>query len=140
MTAIDNALRRSRSPWLVATVFVVAGVLHFTSAPFYLTMMPPWLPEHSLLIQLSGAAEILGGLGVLASQTRRAAGWGLIALLVAVFPANVQLLQNAIEAQASLLWITALVARLPLQFVIGRWVWRVAIRPRPPRAGAAVTG
>ncbi|MBI3792601.1 MAG: DoxX family protein [Gemmatimonadetes bacterium] len=119
-----------RGPIIVAIVFVSAGILHFVIEPFYLAMMPPWLPAHARLVQVSGIAEIVLGLGVLVDGTRRAAGWGLLALLVAVFPANVQMLLDAIAAHASTAWITALVARLPLQWVIGQWVWRVTLRRR----------
>ena len=115
---------------------MTAGILHFVIAPFYLAMMPPWLPAPAMLVQLSGVAEVLLGLGVLPDRTRVVAGWGLIALLIAVFPANVQMLLNAVAAQTSTLWLAALVARLPLQWVIGRWVWRVAIRTRPLQAGS----
>ncbi len=118
----------ARARLIVAVVFVLAGVLHFVIAPFYLAMMPPWLPAHALLVQVSGVAEIVLGLGVLIDRTRVMAGWGLLALLVAVFPANVQMLLNAIDAQASAVSITMLVLRLPLQWVIGRWVYRGVVR------------
>lgn len=131
---MSDFLRRghARARLIVAVVFVIAGVLHFVIPRFYLAMMPPWLPEHLFLVQLSGAAEIALGLGVLVDRTRVLAGWGLIALLVAVFPANVQMLLNALDAHASAVWLTALVLRLPLQWVIGRWVYRVAVQVRAP--------
>lgn len=131
---MSDFLRRghARARLIVAVVFVIAGVLHFVIPRFYLAMMPPWLPEHLFLVQLSGAAEIALGLGVLVDRTRVMAGWGLIALLVAVFPANVQMLLNALDAHASAVWLTALVLRLPLQWVIGRWVYRVAVQVRAP--------
>ncbi len=131
---MSDFLRRghARARLIVAVVFVIAGVLHFVIPRFYLAMMPPWLPAHLFLVQLSGAAEIALGLGVLVDRTRVLAGWGLIALLVAVFPANVQMLLNALDAHASAVWLTALVLRLPLQWVIGRWVYRVAVQVRAP--------
>ncbi len=122
----------ARARLIVAVVFVLAGVMHFVSAPFFLAMMPPWLPAHLLLVQVSGIAEIALGLAVLVDRTRVAAGWGLIALLIAVFPANVQMLLNAIATHASVVSITALVLRLPLQWLIGRWVYRVAVHVRAP--------
>lgn len=70
-------------------------------------------------------------LGLLIPATRVAAGWGLLALLVAVFPANVQMLLNASAAGASRFWLAALVARLPLQPLLGSWIFRAVIRARP---------
>lgn len=116
---------------LLAAVFLSAGVAHFTFPRFYLAMMPPWLPAHGALVALSGAAEVAGGIGVLLAGTRRAAGWGLIVLLVAVFPANVQMLLNAITAGASGGTIAALVLRLPFQPLLIWWVWRAAARLTP---------
>lgn len=80
----------------------------------------------------SGVAELAGAIGLVPRATRRAAGIGLIALLLAVFPANVQMLLDAIAADASPLWITALVARLPLQAVMIRWVHRATRTRRAP--------
>ena len=71
--------------WVLAVFFIGAGVNHFRHPAFYQAMMPPWLPWPDALILISGVAEILGGLGVLVPRARRFAGWGLIALLVAVF-------------------------------------------------------
>ena len=124
---------------VLGAAFVSAGVAHFAAPQVFLAMMPPWLPAHGPLVALSGVAEIAGGLGVLVDRTRRGAGWGLIVLLVAVFPANLQMLLNAIAASASGGSVTALVARLPLQPLLIWWVWRVTVRespPREPRAGA----
>ena len=115
---------------LIAAIFVGGGVLHLVKPEAYLRMMPPWLPAAMALVLISGVFEIVGGVGVLMPATRVAAGWGLIALLVAVFPANVQMLLNARATHASALWMSGLVARLPLQAVMIYWVFRVTIRPR----------
>ena len=115
---------------LIAAIFVGGGVLHLVKPEAYLGMMPPWLPAAMALVLISGVFEIVGGVGVLVPATRVAAGWGLIALLVAVFPANVQMLLNARATHASALWMSGLVARLPLQAVMIYWVFRVTIRPR----------
>lgn len=108
----------------LAGFFVVAGALHFVVPAFYLAMMPPWVPAHRELVIASGIAEIAGGLGVLGDRWRRPAGIGLLLLLLAVFPANLQMLLNARAAgePEGLLW-----ARLPLQLVFLWWVWRVAV-------------
>ena len=115
---------------LIAAIFVGGGVLHLVKPEAYLRMMPPWLPAAMALVLISGVFEIAGGVGVLVPATRVAAGWGLIALLVAVFPANVQMLLNARATHASALWMSGLVARLPLQAVMIYWVFRVTIRSR----------
>lgn len=116
---------------VLAGFFVVAGVMHFVVPDFYLAMMPPWLPAHQELVVASGVAEIAGGLGVLSRRWRRAAGVGLLLLLVAVFPANIQMLLDARTAgePTTLLWL-----RLPLQPLFMWWVWRVCLREsdRPP--------
>ena len=84
--------------------------------------MPPALPAPRLLVLLSGVAEVAGGLGLLLPATRRWAAWGLLVLLVAVFPANVHMLRlaSALHIPAWVLW-----ARLPLQPLLMWAVWRV---------------
>lgn len=71
-----------------AIFYVVAGALHFVKTDADLRIMPPYVPWHLSMVRISGVFEILGGLGLLVSQMRRAAAWGLVALLIAVFPAN----------------------------------------------------
>ena len=107
----------------LALLFVGAGVLHFVRPEIYLRIMPPALPAPRLLVLLSGVAEVAGGLGLLLPATRRAAGWGLLALLAAVFPANVYMvgLAGALHIPAWVLW-----ARLPLQPLLMWLVWRAA--------------
>lgn len=80
-------------------------------------------------MHLSGAAELAGGLGVLMPTVRVAAGWGLLALLLAVFPANVHMLLEAHATGATSWWLAALTARLPMQPLLMWWVWRATIRP-----------
>ncbi len=109
---------------LLAGIFAFAGVMHFVIPASYVGIMPPWLPWHRGLVYLSGVLEIAGGVGLLIPRTRRAAGIGLILLLIAVWPANLQMVLNARTATApawhqALLWL-----RLPLQLVLVWWVWR----------------
>jgi uncharacterized membrane protein len=85
---------------LAAGLYIAAGTLHFTRPQFYLKIMPPYIPWHVAMVRISGVAEILGGLGLLSSECRRAAAWGLIALLIAVFPANLYMVTNPIETGA----------------------------------------
>ena len=110
---------------LLATSFVVAGANHFVSPELYLGIMPPYLPFPLALVYLSGLFELLGGVGVLVPRFRKAAGWGLIALLVAFFPVHVYMVAESerFTAQGIPLW--ALYARLPLQLVLIAWVYWV---------------
>ena len=104
-------------------------MLHFILPHRFEEIVPPWLPHASWMVRLSGIAEIVGGLGLIISSTRAAAGWGLILLLVAVFPANVQMLKLAMHAaETSRLWLVALWVRLPLQVALIWWVYKSAIR------------
>ena len=76
---------------LLAIFFAAAGINHFAHPALSARIVPPWLPARALLVQISGVFEILGGIGMLLPKTRRFSGVGLIALLVAVFPANLQM-------------------------------------------------
>ena len=110
------------SLYLLAALFVGAGLLHLLRPAPYLRIVPPALPAPRRLVLLSGVAEVAGGLGLLRPATRRWAAGGLVALLLAVLPANVYMLQ--MHAQVHLpAW--ALWARLPLQPLLMWWVWRV---------------
>lgn len=96
-------------------------------------MMPPWLPAHEMLNWISGAAEILGGIGVLISRTRRTAGFGLIFLLIAVFPANLHIALNGWPGMDIPQWV--LFARLPFQLLFIAWVaWSCEIWRKYPYA------
>ncbi len=116
----------SRSRLLLGAFFIGAGLLHFAKPEPYESIVPDALPVHRELVYLSGAAEVLGGAGVLSDRTTWWAGWWLIATMIAVLPANVNM---AIEAERfravpePLLW-----ARLPLQAALVYWIWRVAVR------------
>jgi uncharacterized membrane protein len=107
---------------VLAAFYTYAGVGHFTNEAFFLRIVPPWLPAPLLMVQISGVAEIAGGLGILIPQLRRAAGIGLLALLVAVYPANIHMALNP-EDYADLGSPAAFYFRLPLQFVAFAWTW-----------------
>jgi uncharacterized membrane protein len=133
-TPDTTAARASR--WVLAAGFVFAGVMHFAITGQYVHIMPPWLPLHRELVLLSGVCEVAGGFGLLVPRTRRAAAIGLVVLLVAVFPANVQMLLNARASHAPALAEGLLWARLPLQVALIAWVAAAAGLRR--RRGAAV--
>ncbi len=112
----DDRLRAGALVGLAA-VFAVAGTLHFARPRMFEAIVPPSLPAPRALVAVSGAAEVLGGLGLLVGPTRVLAAWGLIALLLAVFPANVFMARQAHRFR-SLAPPWALWARLPLQPVL----------------------
>jgi uncharacterized membrane protein len=115
--------RRARaiSRWLLTLFMVGAGINHFVSSAPYVGMMPAALPAPLTLVYISGIAEILGGLGLILPATRRLAAWGLVVLLVAVFPANLNMAVNHLPLGARELPPWALWARLPLQGVLIWW-------------------
>ncbi len=111
-----------------AALFFIAGVLHFVMPGFFDRIVSPWVPNARLATYISGAFEIAGAIGLLIPATRVAAAWGLIALLAAVLPANVHMLNQARAVDASAGYIAGLWIRLPLQPLLMWWVWRAAIR------------
>ncbi|RKQ91187.1 putative membrane protein [Solirubrobacter pauli] len=111
---------------VVGVSFIATGVLHFVRPKLYEAIMPRYLPAHRELVLASGVAEIAGGAGVLHPSTRRAAGWWLVATLVGVFPANVEMAlhpERFRKIPKSLLY-----ARLPLQGAMIASVWKTALR------------
>lgn len=107
--------------YLLCVFFVLAGLNHFINPAFYLKMMPPYLPWHLSLVYLSGLFEVALGVLLLVPALTRVAAWGLIALLVAVFPANIQMAINPHlypDIHPLVLWL-----RLPLQVVFVAWAY-----------------
>ncbi len=113
-------MRRIFSLAALALFFGLAGLNHFWNPQPYLAMMPPYLPFHEALNFISGTAEIAGALGLLIPALRRAAAWGLMALLIAVFPANIHVAIHGWNGVSLPVWV--LWARLPLQFLLLAWV------------------
>jgi uncharacterized membrane protein len=121
---------------LLSIGFITAGLLHFLATQSYTGIVPSYLPAHRALVLISGIAEIAGGVGLVDPRTRRAAGRGLMLLLVLVFPANLDMAlhPDRHSIPAGLLW-----ARLPVQGLLIWWVHRAAAQP-DARAHAAATG
>lgn len=123
---------------LLSVAFITTGVLHFLHPETYEQIVPDAMPAHHAIVLVSGAAEIAGGVGVAFARTRVVAGIWLAALLVLVFPANVNMAVNSqrfASIAPALLW-----ARLPLQGLLIWWAWR-ATHPRQeaqPPPGAPV--
>jgi uncharacterized membrane protein len=124
--------------WLLGVLFVLAGANHFLHTDFYVSIMPPYLPWHRELVYLSGVAEIALGALFLIRKFKAIAAWGLIALLIAVFPANLHMALHAEHyprISPIALWI-----RLPLQGVLIALVWFAGVwasrsEPRPSGSG-----
>lgn len=108
---------------VLALAMIVVGVAHFAVPEPFLAIMPSALPYHLALVYISGVFEVLGGAGLLIPRTRKAAGWGLIALYIAVFPANVNQLVNRIPLGDEPPPEWALWVRLPLQLVLIAWAY-----------------
>jgi uncharacterized membrane protein len=111
---------RSRS---LAIFWLVAGTMHFVVPKYYQDIVPPPLDKRKQeIVAISGVAELLGGLLVISERTRGLARWYLLALLAAVYPANVHMALNAErfkQVPAPALW-----ARLPVQFLFAWHAWR----------------
>ncbi len=105
--------------YIMAALYVVAGVNHFVNPRMYLKIMPPYLPAPAALNYAAGAAEMLLGVMLLFPTVRPLAAWGIIALLIAVFPANLYMYQRGFRGIPR--W--ALLLRLPLQLVLIAWAW-----------------
>ncbi len=115
--------------FLLAALFLTAGVIHLRDPELFLPIMPPWIPFHLACVRISGVFELLGGIGLLVPlrPIQFVTGWGLVLLLVAVFPANIYMAAahiqvHGIPSQPWMGW-----ARLPLQpllIVAVLWVTR----------------
>ena len=112
--------------WVMAAFYVSAGFNHLANPAFYLAIMPPQLPSPEWLNLLSGLAEIVLGVALLEPRLRIFAAWGVVALLVAVFPANLYAAQQRIGTDSALLHDV----RLALQAVLIAWAWWYT-RPEP---------
>jgi uncharacterized membrane protein len=108
---------------VLASSFILVGIRHFTNPAFFDAIVPPYLPSPRSLVYLSGVFEVAGGVGILIPGLRQTARWGLVALLIAVFPANLHMaIHPAAFVDAGIpLW--ALYLRLPLQAVLIAWVY-----------------
>jgi len=114
-------LIKTISLYVMSLLYVAAGVMHFVKPESYVRIMPPYLPAHLALVYISGIAEILVGLGLMVPATSTLAAWGVIALLIAVFPANIYMAQQGGAAFGLPEW--AVIVRLPLQLVLIAWAW-----------------
>ena len=112
---------KKASLYVMAVLYILAGINHFIFTKQYVAIMPPWLPWHRALVYVSGVWESLCGFLLLLSSTRRLAAWFIILLLIAVFPANIQMAINYYKTENPYLWIAIL--RLPLQPLLMYWAY-----------------
>ena len=118
---------KTASKFLLAIFMVGAGTTHCVSPEFYITIMPPYLPWHLPLVYLSGFFEVALGLLMLVPRFSRLAAWGIIALLIAVFPANIYMAVAPDRMPEMHISRWALWLRLPFQIVFIVWIWFVAL-------------
>ena len=110
--------------YFMGSAYIYVGVRHFIDPDFFTAIMPDYLPFHLEAVYISGAFEMILGSMLLFKKSRRLAGWGLIALLFAVFPANIYLAQNESAQQALNISQTTAIIRLPFQALfIGLAYW-----------------
>ena len=115
--------------WTYGILFALAGANHFWHTDFYVNIMPPYLPWHTALVYVSGVFELALGLALLFRRSERFAAWGMIALIVAVTPANLHMALNPElfpDYNPAALWV-----RMPLQGVLIAWAFWYT-RPRRP--------
>jgi len=116
------------SLYIMIAFYTVAGLNHFIHPEFYIKIMPPWLPSPKELVFISGVCELLFALLLLSPFTRRIGAWCIILLLIAVFPANIQMMLNYLHENNKFLWLP--ISRLPFQILFIWWAFSFAKRPK----------
>ena len=128
----NSGLAKTLALGFVFLWFFLGGLAHFFFTDLEMKIVPPWLPEPRCLVLVSGVFELLGAFGLLFAGTRKAAGWGLMVLTVAVTPANIYMWRHANLFPELPYW--ALAARLPFQGVLVACIWWST--QRPPKTAA----
>jgi len=106
---------------LMGIFYIGAGLNHFLSSQPYVAVVPPYIPEAALMVAISGAAEILGGIGVLVPRTRAFSAWGLTLMLITFLPVHINMCMHPDHFPTIPLW--AIWIRLPLQMPLIAWAW-----------------
>jgi uncharacterized membrane protein len=125
--------------FIFSVSLIVVGITHFIKPDQYVRIVPPQLPYPLVLVYISGFFEILGGIGILIPFVSVAAAWGLIALFIAVFPANINMAVNSIPIEGIphyplLYWV-----RLPFQAVLIAWAWWYTRKPDEQPGASSIT-
>lgn len=105
----------------MASLYTAAGVYHFVNPRMYLKIMPLYIPFHLPMVYITGVFEIIFALLLIPESTRPIGAWLIIALLIAIFPANIQMAINFYQKHQPQLWIA--IIRLPLQVLLICWAW-----------------
>jgi uncharacterized membrane protein len=108
---------------ILAVAIIIVGISHFAVSEPFVKIVPNFLPSHLALVYISGFFEILGGIGLLIPPVSRAAAWGLVALFIAVYPANINMAVNQISIAGIPSTPLLQAIRLPFQFVLVAWAW-----------------
>jgi len=137
------ARRKRLLRYVMSAAYVIAGVTHFLAPKAFARVVPPGLPNPRALVYLSGIAEIGLGLGVACDRTRRGSAWGIMALLGAVFPANVYMATDGVAAELAPDRLSGVAraaawARLPSQGVLLLWAWWYTRPESEPGSGSGV--
>jgi uncharacterized membrane protein len=130
----EPAMRR-RIRFVLAAAMIAIGIAHFAAPEGFVQIVPAWLPAPLALVYVSGFFEILGGAGLLVARVRRAASYGLVALYVAVFPANINMAMHDLQPAGMHVPVWAQWARLPLQAVLIWLAWWVGREDEKPSRG-----
>ena len=110
--------------YIIGGLFILTGIFHFLKPQLFVKIMPDYIPYNLAMVYISGMAEIAGGIGIFFEKTQVWAGWGLILLLIAVFPANINMAVKSVQKSGyTSLYSIATILRLPLQFVLIYWVY-----------------
>jgi uncharacterized membrane protein len=115
------------SLFIMSLLYIIAGINHFIHPLFYKKIMPSFIPWHMPIIFISGIAEVLLGILLIPAVTRRLAAWGIIVLLIVIFPANMNMMLIYYHDKNPALWITIL--RLPLQLILIWWAYTFTKSP-----------
>ncbi len=115
------------SLYAIAVLYIAAGINHFIHPEMYIKIMPPWLPYHAALVLISGICEIVFGLMLLLPTTRKMAAWLIIVTLIAIFPANIQMMLHYLDENNPRLWMA--IVRLPLQVLLIWWAYGFTKEP-----------
>lgn len=124
---MDDFLNPEIHCYLIGSLFILAGILHFLRPKFFIKIMPDYLPWHRPLVLISGFFEIAGGIGIMLPSLHVYAAWGLILLLISVFPANIEMFRKVYRKRGFTFYTWLLLFRLPLQFVLIAWVYWAGI-------------
>lgn len=108
--------------YLMSFLYIAAGIYHFINPRMYMKIMPSYLPYHLPLVYISGICEIVFGALLIPEATRPIAAWLIIVLLIAIFPANIQMAINFKRKKHRFLWMALI--RLPLQLLLIWWAWQ----------------